>query len=436
MVNLSIKKQLIILSICSFVALSYMAMSVYRANSSMQKHVSDKILLNHLYDVTNGFTIKLTDLERIYYKLTSKKYSNANMEKDFLEINRNIQYIRDKIDFIKIRKFTYIEEHTIAKLQEATDVFDELFNQNLKKYLWSDSSEDLLAEVTKAIEDFKVTIISFGKTVSEQMVRVDMIAEKTRNGINMGLLVNYVGMLILIIPFTMLIVSSISRKINQLVDELKLLSHNISEGNFDKKLNEDKVFEVQFKTLVRNMNEVITKINQPLINIELFGNELNRGNLLVQIKGEYKGQFQRIQNNLNKAMRNLQQSISDIRSTVQIVEEMSGKIADNNKQVFACSKEQSEYIINIAELVKSLDSETSEAATANKQSSIIGELKANIGFLQNYVDKHSIALEQSYNNANLVSSQASRVKEMIKFFIVNPLDEMDNFCEVKQEEVA
>lgn len=99
--------------------------------------------------------------------------------------------------------------------------------------------------------------------------------------------------------------------IDGLIEEVKMITEGIKNGNLDTRGDEEK-FKGKYKVIMQGINGVVDAVAEPLSEIRYVLEELPKGNLNVSVKGNYKGEFARIADSTNELAFGLKGLIKDI----------------------------------------------------------------------------------------------------------------------------
>jgi methyl-accepting chemotaxis protein len=153
-------------------------------------------------------------------------------------------------------------------------------------------------------------------------------------------------------------ISAIS-SIKDLIEDSGLLASAAIEGNLDVRGNEDK-FEGGYRKIIEGMNRTMEAVATPLEESAQVLQEFSKGNLTVEMTGEYKGEYNRIKAALNSAIAEFNELLNKIKIA-------ASQVAVGSKQVSDASQSLSQGATEQASSVEELNSTISEIAAQVKQ---------------------------------------------------------------------
>jgi methyl-accepting chemotaxis protein len=157
-----------------------------------------------------------------------------------------------------------------------------------------------------------------------------------------------------------------------LVGETVALTKNAAEGQLAKRGRVDK-FKGGYKAIIEGINNtldaVITPINEALATLE----KVAARDLTAQVTGEYKGDFARIKEVLNKAIQNLNDALIQVNVGSEQVATASREISSGSQSLSQSSSEQASSLEEIASSLQEMSSMTRQNTSNAKEAQKISE---------------------------------------------------------------
>ncbi len=102
----------------------------------------------------------------------------------------------------------------------------------------------------------------------------------------------------------------VEKPIMKSVESINIIADNITEGRLDTRANEEDVSS-DFKQLARSVNHLIDSFVEPINLVAEYIDRISKGSLPPRITGEYRGDFNEIKNNINRAIDSVDELIKD-----------------------------------------------------------------------------------------------------------------------------
>jgi len=148
-------------------------------------------------------------------------------------------------------------------------------------------------------------------------------------------------------------------KESEITIELERLTQAAAEGQLSVRAN-SAAFEGNYRTIVEGVNRMVDAFLQPVNEAAAVLDQLAQRNLTTRMNGEYQGDFARIKNALNSALRNLDEALAQVRlGTHQVTSAAS--------QISAGSQSLSEGASNQASSLEETSSSLRELASMARQ---------------------------------------------------------------------
>jgi methyl-accepting chemotaxis protein len=117
---------------------------------------------------------------------------------------------------------------------------------------------------------------------------------------------------LVIVIFTAIFFSrQIVNSIKQVNEQIKIISESVFNGNLDKR-GDVRNTEIDFKEIVSNTNELIEAFIKPIDVTSDYLSNLAAGNMPPKITDDYKGDFNKIKNNINTCIDSINSLVSEV----------------------------------------------------------------------------------------------------------------------------
>lgn len=149
--------------------------------------------------------------------------------------------------------------------------------------------------------------------------------------------------------------------INNLINEVSILSENAIDGNLKVRGREDK-FSGEFKTIVQGFNTTLDAMSTPIHEVISILSEMAKYNLQVDFDNNYKGDYKIIQDSLTNTLSSFNQILKEINYASIHVEEGANQIVVSNQELANGSTKQAQDILNISNLINNITSDIKKNA--------------------------------------------------------------------------
>lgn len=219
---------------------------------------------------------------------------------------------------------------------------------------------------------------------------------------------------VIIFAASLIITTVINRKtIGKWFKPLEKLSDKIpaiAEGDLEVVFDEDEVC-LEIKILQESLNSTIQTLNLYVGDIARILEEVAGGNLAFDTMVEYKGDFAKLENSINKITLNLNSLVRDIDDSARKFRYISEQVSDVSGQVAEGSTTQADNINNLADNIDILKSNM-QSATQNAQN-VIRIVDANNENLKD-ISEHQISeLSKKMQEIENSSAKIGECLEMI-----------------------
>ena len=225
------------------------------------------------------------------------------------------------------------------------------------------------------------------------------------NGITAKIMtINILALILMIGALTVL-----SARITKPLKKLTAVTAELVKGNYDVEIHADSQDEVG--DLANGMSVLVDKLRTYMLYIDEISGSLDSfadGNLNIDLKQDYSGEFYRLRDSLEKTVAAFSDVIGDITSISSQLASGSMEIANGAQQLANGSSEQSSSIqnlsINITEITENINSSAEHTTALNSQIAAVGSAAFN----------SNEQMEQMIDAMNRISSESMEIGKIIK----------------------
>ncbi|QTA82283.1 Efflux transporter, RND family [Desulfonema limicola] len=163
--------------------------------------------------------------------------------------------------------------------------------------------------------------------------------------------------------------------IQNIVKDINILTDSILEGRLDVRGNYEK-FGGEYSGIIRGVNSTLDAIVAPLNITAIYVEQISKGIIPEKITREYKGDFNKIRNNLNTMIENLSRFAVDVQNSAQQVALGSEQLSSGAHQVSQGSSQQASGIEEISSSMEQMNSMVTQNAENAQQTAAIAEKAA------------------------------------------------------------
>ena len=225
------------------------------------------------------------------------------------------------------------------------------------------------------------------------------------NGITAKIMtINILALILIIGALTVL-----SARITKPLKKLTAVTAELVKGNYDVDIHADSQDEVG--DLANGMSVLVDKLRTYMLYIDEISGSLDSfaaGNLNIDLKQDYSGEFYRLRDSLEKTVAAFSDVIGDITSISSQLASGSMEIANGAQQLANGSSEQSSSIQNLAmninEITENINSSAEHTTALNSQIAAVGSAAFN----------SNEQMEQMMDAMNRISSESMEIGKIIK----------------------
>jgi methyl-accepting chemotaxis protein len=202
-------------------------------------------------------------------------------------------------------------------------------------------------------------------------------------------------------------------------------------GELDKKGNTAK-FEGGYKAIIEGFNNTLDAIEKPMKETESVLQILSTGDLTAKMKGEYKGNFKRLQNYVNNLGSSLSSLIEEVTESIQATASASTQISSSAEEMAAGAQEQSAQSAEVASAVEQMTrtiiettqnaGKAADTSNAAKEKAFEGGKKVELTIKG--MDKIAEVVNQAAETIRTLGKSSDQIGEIIN--VINDIADQTN----------
>lgn len=149
--------------------------------------------------------------------------------------------------------------------------------------------------------------------------------------------------------------------IKDLIDETGMLIDAATDGKLDVRGNAEQ-FKGGYKEIIDGVNRMLNTMIKPIKESSEVIDEMAKGNLQVAMKGEYKGDYEKIKLSLNSAVESFNEVLNSIKDSAQQVASGAKQVSDSTQMLSEGSTEQASSIEELTASLEQISSQTKQNA--------------------------------------------------------------------------
>lgn len=205
----------------------------------------------------------------------------------------------------------------------------------------------------------------------------------------------------------------------------KILKAN-AKGDLSIKGDENK-FSGGWKTVIQAINSIREASVAPIVEAGNVLNKLAKGDFTYQMHGDYKGEYAKLKDNMNKVIDYLNELISDISQSANLLGNAASKISSSTEEMQAGASEQTAQTSEVAAAIEEMAATNMEntqnasrsADTAQKAGSkaveggkVVSETVKGMNKIANVVSDAAKTVETLGNNSNQIGEIIQVIDEI------------------------
>jgi len=197
------------------------------------------------------------------------------------------------------------------------------------------------------------------------------------------------------------------KSLKQLYEDAVFLSQEAVGGRLDSKIDLSK-HKGDFAKIIRGMNDTMEAVVTPITEAMQVMEKLANKDLTYRIKGQYQGEFNDFKEDVNLAIANLDDSLTQVRMSVEQISQASNLINQGSQKLADTTSAQASSIEQISTSLEEVNS-----ITANNSDQAKDGLKLADHAMRS-VDQAALAMEQMNKAMDSILASARETSAIIK----------------------
>ncbi|MEZ7890338.1 MAG: methyl-accepting chemotaxis protein [Candidatus Wallbacteria bacterium] len=201
----------------------------------------------------------------------------------------------------------------------------------------------------------------------------------------------------------------VKESIELMLADSVMLATSSAEGKLSVRVDTEKHYG-NFKLIVKGINNTLDAITKATDEITNCLNEMAKGNLAVQMTGEYGGDLLNIKNSLNKTIDSINEILTQVSVTVEQVNTGSHQVSNASQALSQSATEAASSIQEINATIQEIHSQTKQNAENASQANKLSE-EARSGAEDG--NKKMNEMKKSMNEINTASNNVAKIIKAI-----------------------
>lgn len=193
-------------------------------------------------------------------------------------------------------------------------------------------------------------------------------------------------------------VDSIKQALLAINNEIEELAKAGANGDFSKRANSGK-FEFMFRTMLEDLNKLLTTCDEGFSDILRVSNSLAQGNLTQTIHKTYPGTFGKVAQGINSTVENLQALVEEIKGSTEQINTAAREIAAGNNDLSQRTEKQAasleETAASMTQLTSTVQHNAENATQANQLAQEAAQIASQGGVVVGNVVKTMDGINES-----------------------------------------
>ncbi len=407
MKNLSIGVKMICIGIVIFIGLSSLAVNSYvtnarirNAESETQKRNQQRTLLNQMVRIHYGMMLAAMDsiVDRQEGKIQTERMDT---------INKSIASFQESMDSLNELADTKEEKEAVRQIAEDFPRLSDKIGTELVKLIEQgakngDATETAFSSIDDELDSYGTRIqkslgVLIASVDQEEKEASKQLSKLISNSNLIGILVFFVTLTVVSILFV-LITLSITGPINRMIKETGELVRKVRDGELGQRGNAE-AYSGIWQNLIGGINTLIDAFVHPINMTARCIERISKGDMPEKITDAYKGDFNRMKNNLNMLI-----------DAMNEITDLAAEMADGNLTVEVRMRSKEDRLMDaLDEMVKKLNMIVSNVKTAaNNVASGSQQLSSTSEELSQGVSEQAASAEQASASMEQMSSNISQ----------------------------
>lgn len=197
--------------------------------------------------------------------------------------------------------------------------------------------------------------------------------------------------------------------INSLLEDVQNLSYYAEMGVLTERINVTNHLG-KYKELAENLNRTVDVLLEPINEAGYVLSELADGNLTVMMTGDYKGENQKLKDNINNLIVSLQSLIKELTDAIQSLVLSSNQLFNSTEEISRAAESQTNQVNDVAAAIEELTKTISENAQGTTFTSEAAAKNGEVASKGGQVVQETITKMREI--ASFVNDTASKINQL------------------------
>lgn len=272
-----------------------------------------------------------------------------------------------------INKITDVRKNLSGWKDSANQRFNNKYNKKRKNNRISD--DELDAKFDKEFELFLAEADEAETMIQDNMsLNRDNMNDSKSAGV-MILVIAIALSFSLGVAISFLLSRSISTSINKVLDQFKGIRDFIKNGKLSERVSVENT-DIDFKELSSSTNEIINEILAPVEVVVDYVESISKGVIPEKITEEYRGDFNKIKNNINNMIENLSSFALNAQSAANQVAAGSEEMSASAEEMSQTANEQASSVVQVSSSMEEMSSSVTQNADNARETASMAEKAA------------------------------------------------------------
>jgi methyl-accepting chemotaxis protein len=192
-----------------------------------------------------------------------------------------------------------------------------------------------------------------------------------------------------------------------LLEQTRQLALAVRDGQLEVRGDTAK-FEGAYRELMTNVNELIEGVATPLSEVSHSLDRLAAQDLTTRVKSNYKGEYEKLKNSVNKACEALEQTLSQVSSAAEQVNSAANEINSGSQSLAQGASEQASSLEEVASSLQEMNSMIKQNAANAKEARGLTEAA------RLTADKGVMRMQQLSEAVNRIKQSSDATAKIVK----------------------
>lgn len=207
---------------------------------------------------------------------------------------------------------------------------------------------------------------------------------------------------------------TLKNNLSNLISEMLTLSQSAIAGNLGVRGDVNK-FNGDYKKIITGVNDTLDATTRPINEATSVLEEMSKGNLLVNVNGEYKGDHAIIKNAINNTVDSFNEVLRNINTASEQVASGAKQVSDSSMALSQGATEQASSIEELTASLEEISSQTKLNAQNANQANELAEAAKSTALQGNTQMKEMLKAMEEINDSSANISKIIKVIDEIAF---------------------